>query len=175
VGVYIEHYLWGEPEFQFNINPITVEFHSPSSTTTTPPPLLHPSTTFTRALTTSNVAGDPVTSPSPLLRDVGSVNIAPAPSQARMLLQPPLPFPKGCGQLGLAQWWNQEGKKWEAAKEEEMRTQRRRKHEAMEGNEEGMDGGACQRRGCYLILDSHDFIYKYTVSSNCLFTRIWSI
>jgi hypothetical protein len=43
-------------------------------------------------------------SPSPLLRDVGSVNVAPAPSQASLLLQLPLPFPKGCGQLGLAQW-----------------------------------------------------------------------
>jgi hypothetical protein len=111
VGVYIERYLWGGAEFQFNINPITVEFHSPSSTTTAPPPLLHPSTTFARALTASNVAGDPVTSPSPLLRDVGSVNIAPAPSQARLLLLPPLPFPKGCGRLGLTQWWNREGRK----------------------------------------------------------------
>jgi len=36
-------------------------------------------------------------SPSPLLRDVGSKNNASAPSEARTPLQPPLPFPKGCG------------------------------------------------------------------------------
>jgi len=45
-------------------------------------------------------------SPSPLLRDMGSSNIAPAPSEARMQLLPPLPFPKGCGWLGLARGRN---------------------------------------------------------------------
>jgi hypothetical protein len=38
-------------------------------------------------------------SPSPPLRDVGSINAVTAPSQARKLPQPPLPFPKGCGRL----------------------------------------------------------------------------
>jgi len=42
------------------------------------------------------------TSPSPLLRDVGSTTNATAPSQARMQPHPPLPFPKGCGRFNLA-------------------------------------------------------------------------
>ena len=46
---------------------------------------------------------NPRASPSPLLRDVGSLNNASAPSEARLQPQPPLPFPKGCGRLGLAQ------------------------------------------------------------------------
>jgi len=86
-----------------------------------PPPLLHLSSTPPPPPLASSSPptspGDPVTSPSPLLRDVGSVNIAPAPSQARMLPQPPLPFLKGCGQLSLARRRTRGGKKtkeWEA-------------------------------------------------------------
>jgi hypothetical protein len=39
------------------------------------------------------------TSPTPLLRDVGSANDIPTTSQAKTQPQPPLPFPKGCGRL----------------------------------------------------------------------------
>ena len=39
----------------------------------------------------------PATSLSSLLRDVGSTIDTPATSEARTKLQPPLPFPKGCG------------------------------------------------------------------------------
>ena len=42
------------------------------------------------------------TSPSPLLKDVGSTSTASAPSEARMQPQSPLPFPKGCGRLSLS-------------------------------------------------------------------------
>jgi len=83
--------------------------HHHLSSTPPPPPLASSSPPTS--------PGDPITSPSPLLRDVGSLNIAPAPSQARMLPQPPLPFLKGCGRLSLARWRIRGGKKtkeWEA-------------------------------------------------------------
>ena len=47
-------------------------------------------------------------SPSSLLSDVGLSNITPAPSEARMQPLLPLPFLKGCGQLGLAQGRNEQ-------------------------------------------------------------------
>ena len=82
--------------------PSMVELHSCSSTTTSPPPLLQPPPPSLAPTPPPTSPGDPVTSPSPLLRDVGSVNIVTAPSQARMLPQPPLPFPEGCGRLTIA-------------------------------------------------------------------------
>ena len=44
------------------------------------------------------------------MRDVGSNPIASAHSQARTPLHLPLPFPEGCRQLKLAQWWNGGGR-----------------------------------------------------------------
>jgi hypothetical protein len=70
------------------------------TTTTSPPPLsllLLPSVPPTSP-------EHPAASPSPLLRDVGSTSIATAPSQARMQLYLPLPFPKGCGWPNLTRW-----------------------------------------------------------------------
>jgi hypothetical protein len=49
---------------------------------------------------------NPTVSPSPLLRDVGSLTNATAPSEARMQPQPPLPFSKGCGRLRCARGRN---------------------------------------------------------------------
>jgi hypothetical protein len=49
---------------------------------------------------------NPATSPSPLVRDVGSIKTAAAPSQARTKPPPPLPFPKGCGRFTVARWRN---------------------------------------------------------------------
>jgi len=48
------------------------------------------------ALDAANLAYHPGDEPLPSMRDVGFVNTASAPSQARMS---PLPFPKGCGRL----------------------------------------------------------------------------
>jgi len=101
MSIHIERYLCGGADFESAINAITVQFHSPSLTITSPPPPL-PSLS---PPPTSSV--DPAASPSPQLRDVGFKNAATVPSQARMNPQPPLPFPKGCGQLMLARWRNQ--------------------------------------------------------------------
>ena len=96
-----EHYLCGGADFESAINAITVQFHSPSLTiTSSPPPLPSLSPPPTSSV-------DPAASPSPPLRDVGFKNAATVPSQARMNPHPPLPFPKGCGQLMLARWRNQ--------------------------------------------------------------------
>ena len=59
-------------------------------------------TTSALALSTQSSNLDSAASLSPPLRDVGSIHIASVPSQARMLSQPPLPFPKGCGRHSLA-------------------------------------------------------------------------
>ena len=59
-----------------------------------PPPSLLPSRPPTSPI-------NPETSPSPLLRDVGSFKTASTPSEARSQVQLPLPFPKGCERLGL--------------------------------------------------------------------------
>jgi len=67
----------------------------------------HPPHLYSPAATPNN----PATSPSPLLRDVGSTLNPTASSQARMPTQPPLPFPKGCGQLRFAQRRNWGGRK----------------------------------------------------------------
>ena len=91
--------------------PSMVELHSCSSTTTSPPPLLQPPPPSLAPTPPPTSSGDPVTSPSPLLRDVGSVNIITAPSQARVLPQPPLPFPKGCGRLKLTRRRIRRGRK----------------------------------------------------------------
>ena len=89
----------GRAEFETHINRITVDVCSFSSSTTTSPPPLSPSPSPSVPPTSPD---HPVASPSPLLRDVGSTSIAAAPSQARMQVQPPLPFPKGCGRFSFA-------------------------------------------------------------------------
>ena len=119
----------GERSFNSTSTPSTVELHScfvHHHLSSTSPPA---STTFARVHTASIVAWRPRHGPSPLLRDVSSVNIAPALSQARMLPQPPLPFPKGCGRLILARWRNRRGRmmrggpiKWEAQPGESWNT-----------------------------------------------------
>ena len=58
-----------------------------------------PSTTIL-ALAPASLSCHPSDEPFPLLRDVGIINTASAPSEARKE-QPPLPFPKGCGRVVL--------------------------------------------------------------------------
>ena len=91
----------GRVEFQSHINPHhgwCLFIHSPSFTTT-----YALATVFCPQLHTPNHSA---TSPSPLLRDVGSTNNTSAPSEVRIQLQLPLPFLKGCGLFIVTQGRN---------------------------------------------------------------------
>ena len=102
-----------------------------------PPPLaLAPSTPLTSHINTA-------TSPSPPLRDVGSIKIVSAPSQARLQPQPPLLFSKGCGPVSLAQRKIRGGRKTNE-------TQKMSRPEAttlMMGESGGRRGEVTRRRG----------------------------
>jgi len=77
---------------QLNLALLPLSFIHHNLSTTAPTLALSPQT--------SNI--NSAASPFPPLRDVGSINIALVPSQARIQSQPPLPFPKGCGRVSLA-------------------------------------------------------------------------
>jgi hypothetical protein len=84
----------GERSFNHTSTASTVDVRS--FTLLPPPPSLH----HHLRLHLPRLQPSPIVfaaSPSPLLRDVGLTNISAAPSQARMQLQLPLPFLKGCG------------------------------------------------------------------------------
>jgi hypothetical protein len=52
----------------------------------------------------------PPVSPSPPLRDVGSLDTTSALSEARLQFQPSLPFSKGCGHKGGERRWRKKQK-----------------------------------------------------------------
>ena len=81
MSVHIKRYLWGRAEFETNINRITVDIcaFSPSSTITSPLPSSPSSSPSPPPASRVNQA----TSPSPLLRDVGSIKTASAPQKRR--------------------------------------------------------------------------------------------
>jgi len=91
MSVHIEHYLLGRAEFETTINHITVDFRS----------FLHHFSTINLALAlaldAANLAYQPGDEPLPSIRDVGSVDSASAPSQARMQPHLPLPFQRDVG------------------------------------------------------------------------------
>jgi len=86
MSIHIERYLLGRAEFETTINHITVDFRL----------FLHFSTI---ALDAANLAYQPGDEPLPSMRDVGSVDGASAPSQARMQPHLPLPFQRDVGGL----------------------------------------------------------------------------
>ena len=91
----------GNRSFKCPINPIMVEFRS-FSTHPPPPSSCSP---FNSQPTTHN---SPETSPSPLLRDVGSNLNVTLHLQMRTLLHLPFRFPEECWPLKLA-WWRNGG------------------------------------------------------------------
>ena len=82
---------------------------SPSSTTTSPPPPSLSSSPSTPPFSPINT----VMSPSPLLRDVGSINSTSTPSEARLQSQLPLPSFEGCGWVSVVFGRNREWRRRE--------------------------------------------------------------
>jgi len=100
-SVHIERYLSWRAEFETKINQITVDFGSFSLVPLPPPPR---SCHHNSRQTTRN---NPDTSPSPLLRDVGSTtNTLGCAGRTATQPQPhlPHPFSKGCGRFVFARW-----------------------------------------------------------------------
>ena len=125
-GSNINCYLWGEVEFESDINLIMVEFHSLLSTTTSLlPPSVSPSLPPTLLINLLMSLSSP-------LRNVGSIYTASDPSEAKMQSQSPLFFPKGCRCKGK-----------ERVKEGERRQIRRGKCSS-EGERSMMAGGLKQ-------------------------------
>ena len=88
MNVHIEHYLWGRVEFKTTINHIMVNFGSLSLI---PPPPLSPSLPPCHHNLPETTHNHSATSPSPLLRDVGStINTPGCTKQTTAAPAPPL-------------------------------------------------------------------------------------